>query len=180
MRRTYQVLRSRARNMLIQDWAPDDPAPPYYEYPPSLSLHLFMGLGKFVAGRIHQMRAAKSYLAAHSSWFDENPNPTCPQCGTRPESFQHAILACPARTRVRDLLLRQVSSLADDATIWSDPLLIRALGEYITDTKTGFPPGHAPRPLYPPLCFPYPKVKNIWFPAEVSCLSFLRCGRLDV
>jgi len=72
MRRTYQALRSRARNMLIQDWATDDPAPPYYEYPPSLSPHPFMGLGKFVAGRIHQMRSAKSYLAAYPSWFDEN------------------------------------------------------------------------------------------------------------
>jgi len=34
MRKTYQALRSRARNMLIQDWVTDDPAPPYYEYPP--------------------------------------------------------------------------------------------------------------------------------------------------
>jgi len=117
MRRAYQALLSRPSNMLIQDWATDDPAPPYYEYPPSLSPHPFMGLGKFVAGRIHQMRAAKSYLAAHPSWFDENPNPTCPRCGTGPESFQHAILACPARTRVRDVLLKEVSSLAHDATI---------------------------------------------------------------
>jgi len=55
MRRTYQALRARARNMLIQDWSNDDPTPPYYEYPPSLSPHPFMGLGKFVAGRVHQM-----------------------------------------------------------------------------------------------------------------------------
>jgi len=144
MKRTYQALRSRARNMLIQDWAIDYPAPPYYESPPSLSQHPFMGQGKFVAGRIHQMRAAKSYLAAHPSWFDENPITTCPRCGTGPESFQHAILACPARTRVRDLLLKEVSSLAHDARIWSDPLGIRALGEYITDTKTGFPPDMPP------------------------------------
>ena len=51
-RRTYQALRSRARNMLIQDWATDDPAPLYYEYPLSLSPDAFIALGIFVAGRI--------------------------------------------------------------------------------------------------------------------------------
>jgi len=59
MRRTNQALRTCARNMLIQDWVTDDPAHPAYEYRPSLSPHLFMGLGKFVAGRIHKMRSAK-------------------------------------------------------------------------------------------------------------------------
>jgi len=29
MRKTYQALRTRARNMLIQDWVTDDPTPPY-------------------------------------------------------------------------------------------------------------------------------------------------------
>jgi len=105
MRRSYQALRTRARNMLIQDWSNDDPTPPYYEYPPSLSPHPVMGLGKFVAGRVHQMRSAKSYLAAHSSWCDENSDPTCPRCETGPESIQHAVLTCPARTRVRNLRL---------------------------------------------------------------------------
>jgi len=150
IRKTYQALRTRARNMLIQDWVTDDPAPPYYEYPPSLSPHPFMGLGKFVAGRIHQMRSAKSYLAAHPSWFDENPNPICPRWGTGPESFQPASLTCPACSRVRDLLLTKVSSLAHDAPIWSDPLLIQALGEYIPDTKTGFPPDMLLDHYFPP------------------------------
>jgi len=139
--------------MLIQDWDTDDPGPLYYEYPPALPPHPFMGLGKFVAGRIHQMRSAKSYLAAHPSWSDENPDPNCPRCETGPESFQHAILSCPARTRVQDLLLKDVSSMAHDATTWSDPLLIRALGEYLTDTKTGFPPDMLPdrhSPFTPP------------------------------
>jgi len=150
MRRTYQALRTRTRNMLIQDWSDDDPTPPYYEYPPSISPHPFMGLGKFVAGRIHQMRSANSYLAAHPSWSDENPDPTCPRCETGSESFQHAVLTCPARTRVRNLRLKEVSCLAHDAPIWSDPTLIRALGEYITDTKTGFPPDMLPDQHSPP------------------------------
>jgi len=103
-----------------------------------------MGLGKFVAGRIHQMRSAKSYLAAHPSWSDENPDPTCPRCETGPESFQHAVLTRPTRTQVRKLRLKEVSSLAQDALIWSDPTLIRDLGEYITDTKTGYLPDMLP------------------------------------
>jgi len=53
--------------MLLQDWATDAPTPPYYEFRPSLSLHPFMGLGKFVAGRIQQLQAAKGYLAGHRS-----------------------------------------------------------------------------------------------------------------
>ena len=150
MRKTYQALRTRASNMLIQDWITDDPAPPYYEYPPSLSPHPFMGLGKFVVGRIHQMRSGKSYLTAHPSWSDEDPDPTCPRCEIGPESFQHALLTCLARQRARDLLLKDVSSLAHDVTTWTDPLLIRALGEYITDTKTGFPPDMLPDHYSPP------------------------------
>jgi len=82
--------------MLLQDWATDAPTLPYYDFPPSLSPHPFMGLRKFVARRIHLIRAAKSYLAAHPSWFDENQETTCPQCGTEPETFPHAILTCPA------------------------------------------------------------------------------------
>ena len=154
MRRTYQALRARARNRLLQDWATDAPTPPYYEYPPTHTPHPFMGLGKFMAGRIHQMQAAKSYLAAHPSWSDKDPNLTCPRCETEPETFLHAILTCPARARERELLLKDVSSLGQDATLWSEPHLIRALSEYITDLKTGFPPDMIPERFL--ASFPFP------------------------
>jgi len=144
MRSTYLVLWARARNILLQDWANDAPTPPYYEYAPCLTPHAFMGLGKFVAGRMHQMRAAKSYLAAHPSWFDESQAPTCPRCETEPETFQHGIFTYPARARDRYLLLKDISSLGQDATLWSESHLTRGLGEYITDTKTGFPPDMIP------------------------------------
>jgi len=108
-----------------------------------------MGLGKSVAGRIHQMRAAKSYPAAHTSLFDENPDPTCPRCGREPETFTHAILTCPARTKVRDLLQKDVSSLGPDAELRTEPLLVQALGEYITHTKTGFPLDKTPEYSHP-------------------------------
>jgi len=121
MKRTYQVLRTHAREILLQDWGTDAPTPPYYDFPPSRSPHPFMGLGKFVAGRIHHTRAGKSYLAAQTAWFDENPNPTCPQCETGPETFTHAILTCPARNRVWDLLLKEVSSLEPTPTYGQNP-----------------------------------------------------------
>jgi len=84
------------------------------------------------------MRAAKNYLAAHPSWFNENPDPFCPRCEVEPETFQHAILTCPACARDRELLLNEVSSLGHDPATWTESLLIRALGEYITTTKTDF------------------------------------------
>ena len=100
------------------------------------------------------MRASKSYLAAHPSWFNEDPNLTWPRCETEPETFQHAILTCPARSRDRDLLLKDVSSLGHDATQWSEPPLVQALGEYITNTRTGFPPDMIPEDFFHP--FPRP------------------------
>jgi len=87
-----------------------------------------MGVEKFVAGRIHPMRVAKSDLAAHPSWFDKNPETTCPRCRIESESFQHAMLPCPPRSEARDLLLEEVSSLGHDAALWTDPDLIRAFG----------------------------------------------------
>jgi len=150
MRKAYQALRALARRMLLQDWAEEDPTPLYYDYPPSLTPHPFMGLGKFVAGRIHQMRAAKSYLAAHPSWSDEDPILTCPRCEIEPETFRHAILSYPARARDRDLLLKDVSALGQDANLWSEPHLLRALGEYITTTRTGFPLDMIPEQFFPP------------------------------
>ena len=150
MKKTYQALRAWARRMLLQDGAEDDPTPPYYEYPPSLTPNPFMGLGQFVAGRIHQMRAGKSYRAAHPSWSDEDHDLTCPRCGIEPDTFQHGILSYPARERDRDLLLKDVSALGQDPNLWTEPLLLHALGEYIVTTKTGFPPDMTPENFFPP------------------------------
>ena len=97
MLKTYLALKSRARDALLADWATLHPAPEYYHYQPRLTPHPFMGLDKFVAGRIHQMRAGKSYLAAHPSWWSELPNHTCPRCTSAPETFSHAVLECPRK-----------------------------------------------------------------------------------
>ena len=97
MLRTDLALKKRAREALLSDWETYHPAPAYYPYPPRLTPHPFMGLDKFVVGRIHQMRSGKSYLAAHPSWWSELPNDICPRCGSAPKTLAHAILHCPTK-----------------------------------------------------------------------------------
>jgi len=103
-----------------------------------------MGLGKFVYGRIHQMRSGKSYLAAHPSWGDPDADTSCPLCSEAPQTFKHAILSCSSSARQRSHLLQGVSDLAPEAPIWSDQQLLIALTEFIRTTATGFPPGMPP------------------------------------
>lgn len=154
MRRTYVSLKPRARDLLAQEWDSMCPAPPYYTFQTSLSPHPFMGLDKFIAGRIHQMRADKSYLAAHPSWWSELPDDTFPRCGSAPESFEHAILHCPDKNRERNLLLVAVASVNRDSPLWSQTPLLQALGQFISATRTGFPPNMhpytSPHPPSPP------------------------------
>jgi len=71
-----------------------------YKYRPWLKPHPFMGLSKFDAGRLHQMRAEKSYLRVHPSWDDDAPT-TCPSCKQAPETFEHAIIYCLAKRAAR-------------------------------------------------------------------------------
>jgi len=93
---TYSALKNRVRDTLLVEWASLFPTPGYYTHPPALHLRPFMGLGMFVAGRIHQMRAGKSYPAAHPTWRFPDPDTSCPRCGWEPETFAHAILSCPS------------------------------------------------------------------------------------
>ena len=157
MNKTYAALRQTARRLLLDRLAKDFPAPAYYLHSPRPTPHPFMGLDKFIAGRIHQMRAGKSYLAAHSSWYQDNPDDTCPRCNSSPETFEHAILHCPDKSRERARLLKAVSSLSPDSTVWSDPTLVHSLGHFIAATRTGFPPAasssqsRSPSPDRPPL-----------------------------
>jgi len=67
-----------------EDAAPDSTR---YAYRPSLKPHPFMGLSKFDAGRLHQMRSGKSYLCAHPSWDDDGPN-NRPRLRRRPQDLR--------------------------------------------------------------------------------------------
>ena len=151
MLRTYLALKKRARDALLDDWVTLHLTPDYYPYSPRFTPHPFIGLDKFVAGRIHQMRAGKSYLAAHPSWWNQLPNDPCPHCGSEPESFAHAILHCPKKNREWSLLLGEVASFDEGSPLWSSGPLIQALGQFVTVTLTGFPPDMGPpNPSYPP------------------------------
>jgi len=140
---SYQNLKSRAKNLLLAEWT-SSPTPGYYRYRPTLTPHPFMGLGKFIAGRLHQMRSGKSYLAAHSSWQNPNPDPTCPNCLAAPQTLEHSILACASTSVQRSRLLQGISSVGPDAPLWSDQQSLLGLAEYIRTTATGFPPGMPP------------------------------------
>jgi len=151
---SYTRLKFRAEKHLLSEWSAV-PAPPYYPFPPLRRPHPFMGLGKFVAGRIDQMRFGKSCLAAHPSSGNSDGDTSCPVCSEAPQTFEHAILSCPSSANQRSRLLQGVSSLAPEAPIWSDQQLLIALAEFIGTTATGFPPGMPP--LDPSLHAPLPK-----------------------
>ena len=146
---TYSALKNRIREKLLAEWASLFPTPGYYLHPPALQPRPFMGLGKFVAGRIHQMRAGKSYVAAHPTWRSPDADTSCPRCGLEPETFEHAILSCPSSEHSRTRLLHGVSDVGSDALLWSSLPLLKRLATYIGVTSTGFPPTMFP-PTTPP------------------------------
>jgi len=94
---TYSALKKRVREAFLAEWPGLFPTPGYYHHLPALNPRPFMGLDKFIAGRIHQMRAGKSYLATHPTWRSPNADTSCPRCGLQPEPFEHAILTCLPR-----------------------------------------------------------------------------------
>ena len=146
---SYARLKLRAEQLLLSNWS-STPAPPYYPYPPSPRPNPFMGLAKFVVGRIHQMHSGKSYLVAHPLWDNARADTSCPLCSKAWQTFENAILSCPSSARQRSRLLQGVSDLAPEAPIWSDQQLLIALAEFIRPTATSFLPG-CPRLLPPSL-----------------------------
>ena len=93
-----------------------------------------------MAGRSHQMRSQKSYLAAHPSWFNAHDSMLCPLCGDEPETFSHPILRCPVKASARARHLQGISSVHQDAPLWSSFSLLLSLAAYIKATGTAFPP----------------------------------------
>src|SRR5207302_9498322 len=128
-----------SRTLLMDHWTLQAPPPLYYPYKPTTVPHAFMGLDRFSAGRIHQMRAGKSYLAAQSSWSDDR-DPLCPSCEEEDETFHHAILSCNSNSEARRLHLSGVGSIAHASLLWSDKKSLIGLAAYIRATHTYFPP----------------------------------------
>jgi len=118
--------------------------PSYYNNSSQLSPHSFMGLGKFVAGRIHEIRIGESYMATKRSWFDCDEPSSCPHCLSESDDFEHIILGCPTPARDRELLLEGIFSLEPCAPLWTNNSLLQALSHYILITTTGFLPEMSP------------------------------------
>jgi len=138
--RSYPQLKLQCKSLLIKEWEEAAPDPARYPYCPSLRPHPFMGLNIFSPGRLHQMRSGKSYLHAYPSRSDDAPT-TCPSCDEAPETFEHAILQCPAKGPSRARHLQGVSDISPDAPVWSSASLLGALSRFISSTTTAFPPG---------------------------------------
>jgi len=143
--RSYRQLKLKCKNLLMEEWDQAAPDPARYPFRPSLKPHPFMGLDKFTAGRLHQMRSGKSYLRAHPSWDSEVPT-TCPSCLSDPETFEHAILQCPAKDPARTRHLQGVLDVTPDAPVWYSAALLGALARFIKSTATAYPPGMFSRP----------------------------------
>jgi len=143
--RSYPQLKLKCKNLLMEEWDKAAPDLARYAYPPSLKPHPFMGLDKFSAGRIHQKRSGKSYLRGHPSWDSDAPT-TCPSCQSAPETFEHAILLCPAKEPSRTRHLQGVLDIGPEAPVWSSAALLGALARFIKSTATAFPPGMFSRP----------------------------------
>ena len=67
MARTYKALKVHSQLLMLEELDSLHPTSGYYTYPRHLKPYPFMDLDKFIAGRLHQMPARKSYLAAHPS-----------------------------------------------------------------------------------------------------------------
>jgi len=142
---TYSTLKKRVREALLEEWPGLLPTPGYYHHLPALNPPPVMELGKFIARRIHQMRVGKGYLAAHPTWRSPDADTSCPRCGLEPETFEHAILTCLSRQGARSRLLHGVSSVGQDAPLWSSLPQLNMLAAFIGATSTVFLP-----PLFPP------------------------------
>ena len=116
--RSYPQLKLLSKNLLIKESEEATPDPSRYPSRPWLKPHPFMGLDKFDACRLQQIRSGKSYLRAHPSWDNDSP-PPCPRCKEAPETFAHAILHCPAKQRARTRHLLGVLDMGPNAPVWS-------------------------------------------------------------
>jgi len=126
---------------LLADWLDlSPPVPLSYPYSACLAPHAFTGLPQIICGRIHQMRTGSSYLAAHVSWWCRDSSTLCRFCEEDNESFQHAILLCPAKAQPRLTHLSGVDDIGPDGPLWLSVPLLRGLAEYLYATRTGFPP----------------------------------------
>ena len=129
---TYKALRAPPIQSLLSDWLDlSPPVPLSYLYSACLTPNAFTGLPRFICGRIHQMRSGASYIAEHLSWRNRDSSTLCTFCEEDDESFQHAILFCPAKAQPRLTHLSGVDAIGPDGPLWLSVPLLRGLAEYL-------------------------------------------------
>jgi len=156
MTKAYKALKGRTRLHLLEKWRRMAPPSPYYTFLLSLTPYPFMGLGKFMAGRIHQMRPQKSYLTAHPSWSRLDDPKHCPRCSEEKESFSHAILHCQSTSFYRERLLQGITSVGPDSPLWISKDLLMALAAFIKAIATNYPPDMFPSLPHSPASMGFP------------------------
>lgn len=129
----------------MEEWKAKTLVPTKYPYPSSLKPHPLIGLNKFDARRLPQMRSGKTYLCAHLPSDNDNPT-TWPRCNEAPETFEHAILSCPSREPAFNCHLQAVTELGPDTPVWSSAALLGTLSCFISSSRTAFPPRMFSRP----------------------------------
>jgi len=180
MKAANSSLKPKARLLMLQAWRRDHPPLPYYPFHLSLAPHPFIGLGKFIAGRIHQKMAQKSCLATHPSWASPDASRLCPLCGEEQETFSHAVLHCLAKAAARTRHLQGLLSLGPDAPLWSSVSFLSCLTAYIKATATNYPPDMFPSlpPSPASMVFPSPPVSPL--PGASSPLPRLTPFRFSI
>ena len=110
-------VRATVRKIMHQKWV-DELYLQYYEYrPPYRECWNFMTLPKFMARRVNQMRANKSYLNAQTDWSNQDRDHTCPRCGQESETFLH-VVQCPSLEGDRRGKNMQTFNIALDLGLW--------------------------------------------------------------
>jgi len=134
--------KERVRKDMHQAWI-DGGFPSYYNYrPPFRECWNFMTLPKFAAGRIHQMRANKSYLMAQTDWSNQDRDPTCPRCREGPETLQH-IVECPSLEAARRCIPTETFNLDPSSELWKNGKkglrLVKDFASYVLKNRINFP-----------------------------------------
>ena len=138
---SFVAIKATLEPLLLADWnALAHPPPALYLFDACLSPHAFTGLPRFISGWIHQMLSGASYLASYLSWRNRLQSTLCPLGEEDDESFQHAILHCPAKSLTHLTHLSGVDDIRPDAPLWSSVPLLRGLAYYLYPSRTGFPP----------------------------------------
>jgi len=77
-----------------------------------------MTINKFAASRLHQMRAAKSYLRANKDWRNPEASVLCPRCENEPKTFKPVIADCQALASARVGQPDQIFHISPVSLVW--------------------------------------------------------------